>query len=65
MNMGTLTSFGLMVAALKGIRMIGAIIRVPAIKVHGVIVEIMESDQEANLLELSLHHVGNGNQYGR
>lgn len=36
-----------------------AIIRVPAIKVRGVIVEITESDQEAVLQGLCLHHVGN------
>ncbi|MBP1962774.1 alpha-L-fucosidase [Paenibacillus aceris] len=42
-----------------------AIIRVPAIKVRGVIVEITESDQEADLQGLSFHHVGNGNEYGR
>ncbi|MBA2940868.1 alpha-L-fucosidase [Paenibacillus sp. CGMCC 1.16610] len=42
-----------------------AIVRVPAIKVRGVLVEITESDQEATLLGLSFHHVGNGNENGR
>lgn len=37
-----------------------AIIRIPAIKIRGVIVEITESDQEAVLQELSFHHVGGG-----
>ncbi|MDR6879397.1 alpha-L-fucosidase [Bacillus sp. 3255] len=40
-----------------------AIIRVPAVKVRGVMVEITESDQEAVLQGLSFHHVGYPKSY--